>query len=354
MHNKFKSIVSVIFISFYFVLGMFSQTSPRFSFGKTRLTITDEFNLSNNLKVYRGQISEEELDRTHPILGTIQIDELELHFTPLVPFGWNQEYTFIYNNTIEYFTLEIPEAYNYLAVEAIYPSAKSLPSNLLKWYVQFSHPVNEVHVYDYIRFINNQGDTLSRTTLSLENALISEDGKLLTVWIEPGRQKRDLIPNKQLGPVFENDAMYQLIVLKNIKDRQGVSMQKDFTHLFKITYADRIQPSMGSFKILPPENNDDLVIFLGESMDYGSTLNSMKIINAEKQEIYGEWQLTNNESTLIFTPKHPWKKGQYQVLIDSRLEDLAGNNLNRLFDSGVSILDKKQLCDEYKLEFSIK
>ncbi len=353
MHNKGKGIVCITFISFYFILGMFSQTTPKFTFNKTHLTIKDEFNLSNNLKVYRGQIPQEELDPMHPILGTIQIDKAELRFTPLVPFGWNQEYTLIYKNTIEYFILEIPEVYDYLKVKAIYPSAKSLPSNLLKWYVQFSHPINEVHVYDYIRFINSQGDTLSRTILSLENALVSEDGKLLTVWIEPGRQKRDLIPNKQLGPVFEKDAMYQLIVQKDIKDRQGVSMQKDFTHSFQITNADRIQPNISSFKILPPEHNNNLVIYFEEPMDYGSTINNFKIINSEKKEIHGEWQLTNNESTLIFTPKYSWKKGVYQVLIDSSLEDLAGNNLNRLFDSEVSISDIQQLLIEYKLEFII-
>ncbi len=38
------------------------------------------------------------------------------------------------------------------------------------------------------------------------------------------------------------------------------------------------------------------------------------------------------ETGFLFTPEKPWETGLYKLQVESRLADLAGNNLNRLFD----------------------
>jgi len=38
------------------------------------------------------------------------------------------------------------------------------------------------------------------------------------------------------------------------------------------------------------------------------------------------------ERSWRFQPQSPWKQGRHSVIIDSRLEDLAGNSLMRVFD----------------------
>jgi hypothetical protein len=133
-------------------------------------------------------------------------------------------------------------------------------------------------------------------------------------------------------------------------------MQQDFIHSFQVTTADRVKPDINSWKIQFPKVNSrsSLMISCYESLDYGSTLNSVTIITAKGEKIDGNWQFTDHESTLFFTPLHPWEKGNYKILFDTSLEDLAGNNLDRLFDSEIDLSDMKQLPAEYKLEFNVK
>ncbi|EZH75581.1 hypothetical protein ATO12_02000 [Aquimarina atlantica] len=349
--------VLFVVIVFFTVLEIYSQTSPEFTFNKEYITVKKDVKTSGNFYVYRGEIPKDEFSSINPVLGKLIEEKTSIRFTPLIPFGWNQKYTVVYGDTIEYFVLDIPEEYEYLSVTSIYPSAKTLPSNLLKWYIQFSHPINETHIYDHIRFINAVGDTLPRAALSLENALISNHGKLLTVWVEPGRQKRDLIPNKQLGPVFKNENSYKLVVLKKLKDINGISMHDNFIHSFQITNADRIKPDINSWKIQAPKVNSKsrLLISCHEPLDYGSTQNSITVINTKGEKINGNWQFTDHESTMFFTPLHPWKKGNYNILLQPHIEDLAGNNLDRLFDSEITdTISSHILPKVHKIKFSIK
>ena len=60
----------------------------------------------------------------------------------------------------------------------------------------------------------------------------------------------------------------------------------------------------------------------------------------------GEVEISNEESIYSFIPDEPWSKGTFIVQIEARLEDLAGNNLNRPFDRDMSIskpLDAKEV-----------
>ncbi len=336
---------------------MLAQTSPELIVDRNYLSIKRDFDESANLRVFKGQITETELSSATMLLGKVVKEETSIRFIPLVPFGWNQEYTVVYNNIMDHFVIDLPDSYEHLSIETVYPSGRWVPTNILKWYIKFSSPINETNVYHHIEFIHSLGDTISKVILPLENALISDDGKLLTLWVEPGRQKRDLIPNKQLGPVFEKDKRYGLIIPKDLKDNNGVPMQEDFAHIFQTTPPDRQKPDTNSWKVLPPENDtDDLVILFHESMDYGSTMNGLTVINAEKKVITGDWQLIDNESISLFTPKKPWSKGNYKVLLDVTIEDLAGNNLNRLFDSKVNdtIPSSRYSSSYFALSFSIK
>ncbi len=352
-----KGNLKIILAFAIFTSLSWSQESSRLIVTKDFIVITKPMESSTKPTVYKGQLLESELQRSTPILGKTDLSKKSVRFIPLIPFTWEQEYTVIYNNVLDYFKINIPEDYKQLSVEAVYPSAKELPSNLLKWHIQFSKPINQVNVYNHLYFVDHSGDTLSRAILPLENALISEDQRLLTVWIDPGRQKRGLIPNQQLGPVFEEGKEYFLIVTKNLKDQEGIPMKQNRVHKFTIIKADREQPNIDLWKIHTPlvDTISDLTIDLKESIDYSSALSRITIMNSEKKEIYGDVKLIDNESILVFKPQYAWKKGHYQILIDPRIEDLAGNSLTRLFDSEIKdTLPEDVNSAPHSLTFSIK
>ena len=58
----------------------------------------------------------------------------------------------------------------------------------------------------------------------------------------------------------------------------------------------------------------------------------VKIIDNAKNPIMGEITTLEEERIWCFTPADSWNKGEYFIDVDVNLEDLAGNNLRRVFD----------------------
>ena len=46
----------------------------------------------------------------------------------------------------------------------------------------------------------------------------------------------------------------------------------------------------------------------------------------------GRIEISKSEMRWEFIPDFPWKSGNYSVAVNTALEDLAGNNLNSVFD----------------------
>ncbi len=353
---KVNTYIGILLIVFSGAQKMRPQASLDFIATREQIVLQRDKKVADDLVLYKDHISEGMFSQATAILGKTIIEDTKIYFIPMVSFGRGQQYTLAYGGQIEYFTINIPEAYQYLTVQAVYPSIKLLPANLLKWYIQFSSPINVTSIYNHIQVTDATGNIINRVILPLENALISNDGCLLTVWIEPGRQKRGLGPNKQLGPVFEKGKKYALVIKKQLKDAEGVTMQEDFTYDFEITEADRTQPDVNLWKVVPPEANttSNLNIECLESLDYGSALHSITVINMAKKNIEGSWRLADHETRLVFTPLQPWQRGDYQIIVHSRLEDLAGNNLNRLFDREIVDTTIDHPSKKHTLEFSIQ
>ncbi|WP_378173819.1 Ig-like domain-containing protein [Aquimarina sp. SS2-1] len=357
IHKGMKHHVYTLLALLCIIYNSYAQSSSNFSFSEDEIVIKNNKATKSNLTVFKGEISENNLSVSTPILGKTIQGEKEIRFIPLIPFGWNQKYTVLFNGDIEYFSLPIPAGYEPLTVTNIYPSDSLVPSNILKWYVKFSKPINKVNSYSHISILTEKGDTLSRAILTLENVLISENGTLLTVWMEPGRQKRGLIPNQQLGPVFKEKETYRFMVSKEIKDMNGVSMNIGYKHKFQVTSEDRTKPSIKDWKINVPNVNSvsKLIIHTDESLDYGSCIRNIIVFDSNQMEIEGSWNIDDKETVLSFTPLKPWKNDNYQIVFSEVIEDLAGNTLNRLFDQNMNNdLNPKFTPKRHKLDFNIK
>ncbi len=322
---------------FFTVLGAYAQAPFSVDFKKESVIVTTESPKNIVFTIYRGRLTPSQIEASNPIIGERTIKENAFHFLPLVPFSWEQEYTVVINEDLSYVSLATPSNYNTMEVSRIYPSSEVVPSNILKWHVQFSHPINKTSVYKHIEFRNEKGIAIPRAILPLENILISDDGRLLTLWVEPGRQKRGLIPNEELGAVFQKGQKYSLHIAKELKDENGIAMSEDYLHSFVVHEADRLQPNVELWKIKSPTavTTSPLHIDLQQPLDYVSATNKMVVMNNEGLVISGTWALYDGDTTLSFTPDTSWSSGAYWLQIDPRLDDLAGNNLIRLFDSPI-------------------
>ncbi|MEM6801953.1 MAG: hypothetical protein AAF696_11155 [Bacteroidota bacterium] len=52
----------------------------------------------------------------------------------------------------------------------------------------------------------------------------------------------------------------------------------------------------------------------------------------EGKPLIGSWEILEGERQAQFIPTEKWKEGSYTLFVDSRFEDVAGNNLDNLLD----------------------
>lgn len=326
-----------LFLSFLFIISYPEAVSQKLldnlEYNSNYIRIVNA-DVQSKLRVFRGNIVElDHLHNTPAIIGNIDYDNGHTTFTPLVPFDIATPYTAVYNRIFYPFEIAQSETYKTLGVTEIYPSIRQVPANILKWYIRFSRAVNPVRIYEHIEFFDEDGNAIDRSILHLGAPLLSEDGTLLAIWIEPGRQKQLLGPNQHLGSVFKPHKTYTLRIAGTLKDAQGVPIDSTFRHTFATTESDRIIPSLTGWKVqsIKSGQNTPLKIICDEQLDYGSLIDAFSIIRDYK-EVNGTLTYDSEINTIYFTPSHNWKKGTYTISLEQKLEDLAGNNLIRLFD----------------------
>ena len=332
--SKYLTLSFILVISFLEVVAQ--QLPEDFDYSPTYIRIPTTY-VDSDFKVLKGEVVDDLQRKDTPaIIGTIATDSTHTTFTPLVQFDHDTPYTLIYNQHVFYFKIDRDEDELPLTVTGIYPNTKQVPANILKWYIEFSKPVNPVKIYDHIQFLDQDEELIDRSILNLGAPLLSPDGKLLTVWVEPGRQKRLLGPNQHLGSVFESDRTYTLLVSNSLKDKQGMSMEASISHSFTTIKPDRIKPSIQQWQVgeIPSGTVQPLVINCEEILDYGSLLDAISI-NYEGKQIDGKLRYNSELKKIIYTPKESWQKGKYTINIEHQLEDLAGNNLAYLFDRNI-------------------
>jgi len=151
--------------------------------------------------------------------------------------------------------------------------------------------------------------------------------------LDPGRIKRDLALNKMKGNPLNKGDDYELIVLENWKTAKGVPIGKKIKKPFSVESSDRISPNTEDWIIDEPKSqgSDKLIIEFGEPLDFVLLGECISILY-NKQPVKGKIEVAPNSLSWTFSPLERWNIGGYKIIIETRLEDLVGNNLNRLFD----------------------
>jgi hypothetical protein len=273
------------------------------------------------------------------IAGQYQRTNTAIIFEPLVPFTRGMHYVvWLRNSRLSDITVPTLTAADKPALLAIYPSDNSLPDNLLKIYLHFSRPMREGQSEKYVALVRNNTDTLSDVFLNLQPELWNADRTLLTLWLDPGRIKRDLQPNKRLGAPLQTGGHYQLVVDAAWPDEQGAQLGKITTKSFVSVQRDSLSPDPMRWSIVAPKagSNEPLNVAFGESLDYSLLTETLHIVGENGKPVAGTWEIGKQEKQSQFKPSIPWQTGQYTLQIESRLEDLAGNNLNRPFDRDIT------------------
>jgi hypothetical protein len=273
------------------------------------------------------------------MLGQFQGVDDDILFEPLIPLTRGLHYT-IWSGDKRLGEIAIPSlnTSDRPAVLAIYPTPDSLPENLLKIYIHFSRPMREGQSPKYVTVLKNRTDTLPGVFLDLQPELWNADRTLLTLWLDPGRIKRDLQPNKRLGTPLQMGVSYKVVVSASWPDAQGATLGRGATKSFVTVPRDSLSPDPRQWTTQSPKQGSTapLEVTFGEPLDYSLLTEAIHVMDREGRAVAGTWQPDGKEKRSLFTPDKPWEAGPYRLHIESRLEDLAGNNLNRPFDRDIT------------------
>jgi len=218
-------------------------------------------------------------------------------------------------------------------VEHVYPSVDVLPSNVLKLYIHFSAPMSRGEAWQRIHLLDDEGRAVPLAFLEIDQELWDADGKRLTALFDPGRIKRGLVPTTEIGAAITEGRSYRLVIDKDWHDARGAALVAGFEKKFRGGPSERKIPSPERWKIEAPlaGSSAALVIRFPAPMDAALLERMIQI-----PEVAGTGVVTDVEREWRFTPSAPWKPGNYKIVADNLLEDIAGNHLDRPFDVDLS------------------
>ena len=218
-------------------------------------------------------------------------------------------------------------------VLAVYPRASLLPANQLRMYIQFSAPMGHGGA-EHVRILDEQGRALEDPFLPLDTELWSRDRTRITLLFDPGRVKRGILPNVQMGRPLKPGRRYTLLVDRTWRDAHGRGLAADYRREFSVGPADEsaIDPADWRIEAPAPATREPLRVFFPEPLDHGMLRSAMGVSQAGRA-IEGDISTDDEERCWLFTPREAWAAGRYGVLVLASLEDLAGNRIGRAFET---------------------
>lgn len=278
------------------------------------------------------------------IQGRYKIEDDYLVFSPYFPFEKGITYVVRTKNadadnnySYQSFQVGKKETIAKAKVVDIYPSANELPENLLRFYFYFNTPMKKGQALKHIQLIDAAGIIDNHAFMEFKQELWSADGKRLTILFDPGRIKRGVSTNMELGPALLEGKTYKLIISVTWEDVYGQALAVNTTKEFVVTKAYRHQINVTELEIQKPKanTNEALHIHFDRIIDHALVHSMIRLEDTNKKLIAGHWETSEEEKIVQFIPKEPWKKGTYRITMDSRMEDVTGNNLNNLLDQKV-------------------
>jgi len=220
------------------------------------------------------------------------------------------------------------------AVTDIFPSSDLLPENLLRFYICFSNSMQRGQAKEQIRLLGPDGEPAQDVLYHAPVELWDRSMRHLTILLDPGRLKRGVGPNRELGPPLRAGQNYTLAVGSGMVDLSGRPLQGCHDKRFRVSEAVRERISVDEWRVLPPvmKSRQPLALRFPKPLDWALLWHAITITSESGRRINGRITIDDDEKRWNFTPASPWIAELYHVQIAPGLEDVCGNNLRGAFD----------------------
>jgi hypothetical protein len=155
-----------------------------------------------------------------------------------------------------------------------------------------------------------------------------------TLLCDPGRVKRGLVPREELGSVLQEGKDYTLVIDADWRDAHGKPLAQAARKAFQVAAPDSEPIDTARWQVEPPAagTREPLVVNFPESLDHSLLERMLRVVHAGEKTA-GAIAIDQQETRWRFTPTAPWPQGDYELVVDTALEDLAGNAIGRAFDT---------------------
>lgn len=289
-----------------------------------------------------------------PVLGDYAVEDDRLVFTPRFPWSPGLAYTARFRppfpgslaaSAAEPVTLtfRVParEVERSTEVTAVHPSGDEVPENLLRLYLHFSAPMSRGEAYRSLRLVEEtpEGDRpVEHPFVAPERELWNAERTRLTLLFDPGRIKRQVGPNLDVGPPLAAGRSYRLEIDPAWRDGRGAPLARGFEKRFRAAAADRRSPDPGSWRLEVPAagSREPLTVVAPEPFDHALARRLVTVHAANGGRIAGEVELGPGERRLRFVPAAPWRDAPHELRAAADLEDPSGNALHRPFETPIA------------------
>jgi hypothetical protein len=226
-------------------------------------------------------------------------------------------------------------------VTDVYPSGDVLPENVLRFYVHFSAPMAPHLASDFIRLRDASGRADPAAFMRFKQELWNADRTRLTVLIDPGRIKRSVATNLELGPALRRGRRYALTIDEGWPSADGSSTLPTFSKSFRVARALRERPEIDQWSWTSPRpgTREPLAVTFDRPFDRHLLPDAIHVVAGDGQRIDGKPRIGRNETSWSFIPDEPWSAGEVRVTVEDSLEDVAGNNFVELLDRDIGTSD---------------
>jgi len=282
------------------------------------------------------------------VLGKYAVSDGVLRFTPRFPFDPGQRYdvrfdparlpstsaatwrTHIISTSV---VLPATEARATTRVVAVFPGAEEVPENLLRMYIAFSAPMSLGGASGHVQLLDERERVVEDPFLPLDVDLWNEDRTRYTVLFDPGRVKRGILPNEEMGRALVAGRRYTLVVDDAWRDAAGQKLATPFRRAFRAgPPADHaLDPQAWRIETPLAQTRDPLIVTFPAALDQ-ALLQRALAVSLNSERVAGDVQTDNGETRWLFSPAAPWRAGEYQLHASSILEDVAGNRIGRPFE----------------------
>ena len=285
------------------------------------------------------------------MLGVTAVSDGVLRFTPRFPFDPGQRYDVGFDPSslpsahsaaassalkLLHAVVEVPAPVRAASthVVEVYPSGPEVPENHLRLYIVFSGPMSSSGGGVQVRLIDDQGQQVPDPFLPLELDLWNEDRTRFTVLYDPGRVKRGIRPNEEMGRALVEGRTYTLVVGTDWRDAAGQPLVSEFRHEFRVGSPEEraIDPAEWTLELPAPGTRQPLAVAFPRPLDYGLLHRALRVVAEGGPLVDGVIRVEQGETRWVFAPRASWQAGEYLLVAASSLEDVAGNRIGRPFE----------------------